>query len=528
MAKSILILILFIFVVFFPCLKADFINLDDNGHFLNNAAIHDLSPDSIKQIFTQTINNVYFPLTTLSFAIEKHCFGFNSFVFHLDNLLIYAGVVILVLLLAKRIGLSLEASFLAALIFAIHPMRPETVAWVTERKDVLYSLFYLLALHQYWSYLKTLSLKYYFATILFGVLSILAKPMAWSLPLILLVLDWFYGRGFSKRVIIEKIPFLLYVISITWSTLFYELNLRDFHGFIISQGVLIWVWSLSFYIWKFLFPSQVSPYYVLPHPISIWHWPYLLSVMLILGLALLLVRLRKHKLFVLAFLYYFCSIFFLLRIDDKFFSIVSDRYMFLPSLGICFFIGSWVDQRIKTRWGAIIFYLFLVLMGIRTNLQCQIWHDSISFWNEVIRLYPNYYKAYNNRGIVERDDLALKDFTRAIALNPNAANAYNNRGIIYHFQGEDHKALVDFSKAISIDPAFPQPYLNRSLLKEAQKDYHQALYDALYAKKLGGFVAEDYLKRLQAEVTGAFENTKIGKKGNIVRPDQFKVVHYSF
>lgn len=502
MAKSIFILIVFILVLFFPCLKADFINLDDGGHVVGNSAVQDLSLGSIKQMFTQTVNKTYIPLTTLSFAIEKRFFGFNQFVFHLDNLLIYTGVVILVLLLAKQMGLSLEASFLAALIFAIHPMRVETVAWVTERKDVLYALFYLLALHQYWAYLKTLSIKHYLLTFLFGLMSILAKPMALSLPLILLVLDWFYGRRLTKRVFIEKIPIFLYIIGIAWTT--YALN-RDHHiGNIFPQGALIWVWSLVFYVWKFFFPFQLSPYYVLPYPVSIFHWPYSLSVVLFLLLILLLVRFHKHKLFIFSFLYFFFSIFFLLRFDGRWFNVVADRFMFLPSLGICLFVGGWAVQRLKNRWCKIILYFLLVLMGIRTDLQCQIWHNSISFWNAVIKEDPYYYRAYNNRGVAffqeEQDDFALRDFNMAIALEPQAVKAYNNRGFLYYIKKEDSKALEDFNKAISLDPTFPATYMNLSLLKKAQKDYSQALQDALYAKKLGLLVDDAYIKRLQRAI----------------------------
>jgi len=502
MMKNVLILIGFVFVVFFPCLKAGLINLDDGGHIVENSAVQDLSLTSIKQVFTQTVNKTYIPLTTLSFSIEKHFFGFNDFVFHLDNLLIYIGVVILLLLLAKRMGLSLGASFLAALIFAIHPMRVETVAWVTERKDVLYSLFYLLALHQYWSYLKTLSKKHYFATMFLGFLSILAKPMALSLPLILLVFDWFYGRSLSKRVLIEKAPIFLYAIGIAWIT--YALNMRNHAGVISLQGALIWVWSLGFYLWKFLFPIQFSPYYVLPHPINIFNWPYLLSVIFFGGLMVLLVRFRKNKWFIFAFLYFFCSIFFLLRFDEKDFNVVADRFMYLPSLGICFFIGYWVDQRIKTRGARIIFYLFLVLLGVRTNLQCQIWHDSIAFWSTVIQEHPNYYRAYHNRGVAyfqqELDNLALNDFNRAIALDPKSMKTYNNRGIIYCLRKEDAKSLADFNKAISLDSTFASPYLNRSLLEEAQGKYRQSLKDALYARKLGSAVSDAYINLLQQSI----------------------------
>lgn len=502
MAKNIFILISFILVFFYPCLKADFINWDDDGHILKNTAVYDLSPNSIKQIFSQAPNKTYIPLTILSFAIEKHFFGFNPFVFHLDNLLLYIGVAILVLLLARRMGLSLEASFLAAIIFALHPMRVETVAWVTERKDVLYALFYLLALHQYWSYLKTRSIRYYLSAIILGVISILAKPMALSLPLILLVLDWFYGRRFSKRVLIEKIPFLVYVICIAWITC--TLNMRQVYGQFSFQWVLVWIWSLCFYFWKFFFPFRVSPYYVLPHPVNIGYWPYFLSVGIFLGLIYLLVRFKKNKLFIFAFLYFFFSIFFFLGLDERVSSVVSDRFMFLPSLGICFFVGAWIARSNKTRWVRVAFYLLLILMGIKTNFQCRVWHDSISFWNEIIRDYPDYYMAYNNRGNIfsqqKQYDFALKDYIRAISLSPIAARAYNNMGIIYFLKGDNKSALNDFNKVISIFPNFAAPYLNRSILKAAEKDYQQALQDALYAKKLGGPVDGAYLNRLQEAI----------------------------
>jgi hypothetical protein len=314
-----------------------------------------------------------------------------------------------------------------------------------------------------------------------------------------LVFDWFYGRNFSRRVLIEKVPVLIYAIGVGWIS--YALNMRSPFGN-ITQGALVWLWSFGFYLWKFLLPFQVCPYYALPHPISIIHWPYLLSVVFFFVLGLVLARFHKNKLLIFAFLYFFCSIFFLLRFDANDFSVVSDRFMFLPSLGICFFAGSWVDGHLKNRWGMIIFYVLLVSMGIKTNLQCQVWHDSISFWDEIIKIYPDYSRAYNNRGTAEGDDLALNDFNRAIALDPNASKAYNNRGIIYYLKNADSKAFADFNKAISINPAFPDPYLNRSLLKAAHKDYRQALQDALFAKKLGGFVDDAYLKRLRREVSG--------------------------
>ncbi len=131
----------------------------------------------------------------------------------------------------------------------------------------------------------------------------------------------------------------------------YALNMRNHFADNSSQGVLIWVCHLVFIYGNsyFLFKFLLIMYY--PHPISIFHWPYLLSVVSFWVLVLFLVRFYKNKLFIFAFLYFFCSIFFLLRFDGKDFNVVADRFMYLPSLGICFFVGYWVDQRIKTRRG---------------------------------------------------------------------------------------------------------------------------------------------------------------------------------
>jgi len=480
MLKNILILVVVVFAVFYPCLHAQFINLDDDGHIFNNT---------------------YIPLTSLSFALEKHFFGFNPIVFHLDNLLIYVLVVVLVMLLANRLGLSQEASFLAALLFAVHPMKVESVAWVTERKDVLYALFYLLALHQYWSYLKTRSLKSYVAVFLCGFFSILAKPMAVSLPLILFLLDWYEGRRFGKQVFLEKIPIFIYIIGIAWIT--YALNMHNPRTQ-MDQGILIWIWSLSFYVWHFLFPFFVCPYYGLPHPIIITHWPYASSLLTVLGLILLLVRFYKNKLFVFAVFYFICSIFFLLHFDKNGFGVVSDRFMFLPGLGICLWLGSWFDGRIKSRWGKIIFLIFVALLGVRAHLQCRVWHDSVSFWNEVIRQNPDFYRAYVDRGAAyyqqNQVELALLDYNKAIALKPDAPKAYNNRAVIFDLYKQEDRAIDDLTKAISLDPLAPLPYLNRSVLEDNQKQYPRALRDALEASRLGGIVSASYLKRLASEI----------------------------
>jgi len=458
-----------VFFIFFPCLHADFLNIDDQEHFLQNHYVLRLSPDSVKGIFTQTVNNVYIPLTTLSFTIEHHFFGFNTFVFHLDNLILHVANVLLVLFLARRMGLSSSAAFLAAFIFGIHPMKVESVAWVTERKDVLYALFYLLALHQYWSYLKTKSTGAYLGALLFGLISILTKPMALSLPMVLLLFDWFDRRRWDKNVLIEKIPFFLYTIEI--GSLSYLFNMRNPISD-MGQAALIWIWSFNFYICKFLWPWHVSFVYFLPHPITLANWPYAWSLVLFVFIVGALIRWRNNRWMIFAFGYYFLSIFFLLRFDESGdFTVVSDRFMYLSSLGFCLGIGVGLERLLKTKYlMASMSLILIVFLGTITFKQCRVWYNSIALWDQIVRENPSIYVPYFMRGVTYTEkgqyNAALADFSRAIDLDPLLVNAYYDRAFIYFSQKRYKEAMVDINRAIQLDPADRKAYLLRTNIEE--------------------------------------------------------------
>lgn len=143
-----------IFFIFLPTLQHQFINWDDDAYVYQNRAIEKLDTDHLQLIFFGHVQGGYAPLTVLSFALEKHFFGFNPYFYHLDNLLLHLAVVALIIVLGSFLGMPPAARVMAAFLFAIHPMHVETVAWVTERKDVLYASFYLLALISYCYYLK--------------------------------------------------------------------------------------------------------------------------------------------------------------------------------------------------------------------------------------------------------------------------------------------------------------------------------------------------------------------------------------
>lgn len=486
---------------FWPVFSASFLQFDDPQHVMANPAVIASLPGSLQHIFTQSVNKIYLPLSTLSFALEKQFFGFNPFIFHLDNVLLHFAVMIILFFLLKRWGLKPRVAMLTILIFAIHPMKVESVAWVTERKDVLYALFYTLSLFTYTRYVQKRSYGSYGTAVLFALLSILSKPMALSLPLILCLLDWYLRRGFNFKTALDKIPFVIIVGGIGWIT--YAQNIRNPIND-AGTSMLIWIWSCSFYVWKFFFPLNVYAFYKLPQPVTLYSWEYGLSVAFFFLLILCLLLWRHRRMFVLAGGYFLFSIFFLLRFDigaDS--SVVNDRFMYLPGLGFCILLGILFHDLCRSRMGRVFITILIVSLAMKTHQQCRVWQNTLSFYNEVIHTYPDAFTGYNNRAHLYYSagqlPLALADYNKAIELSPNFARNYIGRGTIYGMLNDHLKAIEDFSTAVRIDPVLAEGYFNRSIAENALELYQASLDDAEHSLKLGIPVPAAFLEALRAK-----------------------------
>jgi len=500
---AILGLLILTFIAFAPSLFNGFINWDDYLLLVNNPLIISSYGHHLSEFFTIAVGKTYIPLTMLSFFVEHHFFKMNPFVYHLDNLLLHFIVVLFVYKICLRLGLSLRASFLAAALFSIHPMRVESISWIAERKDVLYSCFYVLAIYQYLLYLQTFKKARYALSLLFCILSLLSKPMALSLPLILLLLDWFTKRKLSRQSLLEKLPFVIFSIffaHITYS-FFAPVGIKS-----IFEALLIWSWTFMFYIYKFALPFHLSPIYWLPKPIVISNVEYLNALAGFSIFIISLVYFKKNRLWIFACGYYILSIFFLLHFNtSNEIMPVADRYMYLPSLGFCLFIGLSIDGLINNRddrsrkllYGVVIF-IFIGLMS-KTLMQCRIWKNEFIFWTAINTESPSYLSfmhlgdCYEQQGDHQR---AIEYYTKALGGKPDYDFwLYQNIGIVYLAQKYYAQALKFFDQSLKLNPRSPEAYMLKASVNEAQNDHESAFENYSKAIEYNPYFAQAFHNR---------------------------------
>ena len=538
-SKSVQILLLLVFLTFVPALNNKFTNWDDNTHIVLNEITQSNDPAVLKKIFTDTVLETYIPLTMLTFTIEYHLFKLNPFFFHFNNVLLHIAIVYLIYVLFLRFKLSKEAAFWAAFIFGLHPIHVESVVWITERKDVLYTLFYLFALHYYLDYIETKNMKKYFFTFGFGLLSILSKPAALTLPLVLVAIDWFYKREWALKILWEKIPFLAYVIPISLITIVPNKGVIAF-SFNIMHSICIFFWSLSFYLHKFIFPITLIPAYSVPGPISLLNPVYIFSILIVIAWAILCYIFRQNRLFILGNLMFILTLFYVLRFAyhplNK--GMVADRFIYLPSVGLCLCLGVFIhwllSLKIHTQTIKSVLIVMLFLLSMKTITQTSIWKDSFTLWNYVIAQKSELYFAYNNRATAYQDleqyDLAFADYTRAIEIKKEYTLIYSNRLALYRKLKRYDDALKDLDTLESFNKDLATIHFNRAAIYIDQKRIKEAIVELTKTidelsknKKLDEHLIDSYMFRALAyKETSEFNlAVKDFKQAAILSPKNF-------
>lgn len=507
--------LLLTFVVYFPTFSNDFTNWDDDVYVTNNPLITSLSGDNLATIFsTKTfVGGNYHPLTVVSLAINYQMTGLDISSYHWTNILLHLLNTFLVFLLIYRLTKrNLYVSAITALVFGIHPMHVESVSWIAERKDVLYTCFFLASSLVYLDYRRNRKTNLYILSIGLFILSLLSKPAAVVLPVLLILLDYFIGRKMTWQILTDKIPFFILSGVFSYLTLQAQAEasaLGDFEFFTPIQKFIFASYGFVMYIIKFIIPTKLSAFY--PYPkgdLTLSSLPIFFKIAPIIALAiagLVYYSLRKSKVIVFGMLFYLITIALVLQFISVGSAIMADRYTYVPFIGIAFLAAYGFDKiyNAKTKQLAALKPAALALLVIFTGVfsyatfqRTKVWNNNIDLWTNCINNYPNSVIAFNNRGHHYRQnnmlDQAMADYNRAIDLDDKYWLAYSNRGKVFFELNDNASALRDYNTALEIHPDHPQTLSNRGAVKGRMKDYEGSAADLQKALELDPNYAEAY------------------------------------
>jgi protein O-mannosyl-transferase len=473
-------------------------NWDDNSYVTDNIDIRDLTFSKALGFFKldSFYNSNYHPLTILSYAIEAKAFGTQSAApFHATNLILHLFNVCLVFYLIYLITAKLNISAIVAAFFALHPMHVESVSWISERKDLLYTLFYIAAIICYLKYIKGKSgYRYLALSILLFLFSCLSKSMAVSLPLVLLLFDYVQTRRFSKIWVLEKIPYFL--IALLFGLLAIKSQNPAVYTNIASQfshldRIFIVSYNAVYYIVMLFFPVSLSAIHYYPVksggmlPFIYYLAP--VAILLILGGVYWTKKYKKELIFGL--LFYAISISLVLQIIPVGDSMVSERYSYVPYIGLFYILGVFFNGLAEKRFAfdtrrlylfsKILVAAYVILFAVLSVRQNNVWENGISLFSKVIERYPEQSHGYLARGAAKTNandpEGALEDFSYAIKYDAGNAEAYSNRAAAENILKRYEDSIRDCEAAIKIKPGYADAYNNCGMALSGQEKFSESL-----------------------------------------------------
>ncbi len=457
-----------VFLVFFPSLQNGFVNWDDDRYLLENPDLSLPFFSSVKAAFSSFYLGNYHPLTMLSYALEHRFFGMDPFVYHLTNLFLHALASLAALVFFRSLlGNRWVAWLSAAALFALHPLRVESVAWVSERKDVLCALFFIMALGAYVRYVKSgLCCRYRLACFCLFIAALLSKAMAVSLPVVLLLLDYVLGRKLSVQSVREKAGFFVLAFAFGLMALLAQHSAGAVRsGQTVTAGLASAPGAIVFYLGKSVFPVGLSCLY--PNVRFAGH-PWLPNLLanaagLIVLAGLLWLSLRYTRMFVFGGLFFLVTLVPALQFVPLGPAYVADRYSYIPSLGLALSAALALDclyRRMRTASGRLIFICSLAVLAaglsVLTWERCRVWKGSISLWTDAVKKnrfnavgFYNLGKAYEDRALF---GLAVGAYQQAVRIKPDYEEALTNLCHSFLAQQQYAKALVYGQRALAINP----------------------------------------------------------------------------
>jgi protein O-mannosyl-transferase len=507
-------LIILTVITFWSLKDCGFIDFDDNVYVYENIYVQSgLNWNSIRQAFSSELAEkigFWHPVTWLSLMLDYQIFGLNPQGFHLTNLLFHIISTVLLFLIFNRMTKSLWPSAFVAALFAIHPFHVESVAWIAERKDVLYAFFWMLTMGAYSYYIEHPGFRRYFFVLLFFILGLMSKSMLVTLPFVLLLLDYWPLQRFGEikpansqykwsliyPLIWEKIPLFVLAIFSSIVTYIAEQKAGAVHSFeMFPMNVRIENAFISYvtYIEKMIWPSNLAVFYLHSEEWIPWHFGW--SAFLLIAITLVVIwRAKRSPYLATGWLWYMGTLVPVIGIVKIGEFAMADRFTYIPLIGL-FIMVAWGVPDLLKKWNHRKEILLassavsILCLSIITWTQVGYWRNSITLWNHTLKVTDYNWIAYNCRGVAHErlgnHGQAIEDYGRAIEINPGYAEAYNNRGIAFKRLGNHKQAIENYDRAIEIKQDYAEAYYNRGIFYLNQGDNISGCRDAQKACEKG-------------------------------------------
>ncbi len=452
-------LCIIVFAVFLQGLTFGFTNWDDPQYILKNDWIRHWDKQFLIQAFTQSHFGHYHPFTWLSLSLDYQLFQLWPAGYHLHNLLLHLINVLLVLYLIKRMTKHTVLSFLVALAFAVHPAANESVMWITERKNLLFTTYYLLSLLTYLYYIESRRITYYLLSFLFFIASLLSKGSAITLPAVLLLLLYGYRRIQTKEVI-RLLPFA--IIALIFALIAQKAQSPflkdDVLSLSLTESLLYSSWAFWWYLIKAFIPLNLSAFHpMFIHGSKFYYVIGLFALLFLLGYAYHKHR-KENRWFVVGVLFFLANIIMYLKIFNAYASsyFMADRYTYLAYVGL--FLAVFLlffEYRKRFRWLNYLLLIWLAALIVVSVSYARTWQNSYSLWKNVLSYYPTSHVALLNFGNACRESRKYDEAIKAYSIIDRNSSLYyqmlENRAFVFYSQKNYNNALIDYQQLLMAD-----------------------------------------------------------------------------
>ena len=528
------------FIVYLPALNNGFVTWDDNIYVYNNTMIRNLNLQLIQSAFSSFNASNWHPLTWLSHAFDYAIWELNPAGHHLTSIILHSINALLVTLLTIRLIETLQrekkrpfshasehkvlVGVTAGVLFGIHPLHVESVAWISERKDVLSTFFFLLSILFYLRYMSRKPVgkpflffnKYYLSSFISFVLGLLSKPMVVTLPLILLLLDWYPLKRLATlkstyKALAEKIPFFICsFVNIIVTVLAQKQAISDFEIHPLSSRIANAFKSFAVYLQKIVWPADLMPFYPYQIRVNLFSFEYILSLLIFFAITICCIILWKKKnqnFWLASWIYYVITLLPVIGIVQIGRQEMADRYMYLPSIGPFIVLGMFASMLysifikrnaiMKMLTGLILLVVFALLSN-KTVAYTGVWKNGISLWNHEIKLLQQeavrvFYREslevpFFNRGVAYEEkgafEQAIQDYTTVLSINEESKKSLHRRGLTYSKMDMNEEAIEDYNTALQLAPDDAELYYLRGNSYVKLGHYQKALDDYSIAIRL--------------------------------------------